>query len=140
MLDWLQTNPGRLYVIGTLLPLTSFVLLLIAGGIRALFRPFRQQGGIEASLYYAFGGDTPVKTGAYIATAFMAASAAVGVTALVMFLNDHTTGAEHAARWAERTDWIRIGPLDSAAPPVWEKQYEADESRPTPNNSLALEV
>jgi NADH-quinone oxidoreductase subunit L len=152
MFDWLFVPPGRLYVIGTLLPLAAFVLLLTAGGIRALCRPFRQQGGIGASLYWVFGGDTPVLTGAYIATAFMAASAVVGVTALVMFLNDHTTGAEHASRWAERTDWIRIGSLKSDSPPVWEEKYrewkKQEEANPareipepqTPPTALALEV
>lgn len=140
MVEWFQSVPGRLYVLGTLLPLLGFVLLLVAGGIRALCRPFRQQGGAAASIYWAFGGDTPVKTGAYLVTACMAGSAALGVTGLVLFLNDHSAGADHAARWSERTDWIRLGPLDSAAPRVWEKQHEADPSRPTPPTALALEV
>jgi NADH-quinone oxidoreductase subunit L len=138
--DWIHANPGRLYVVGTLLPLAAFALLLAAGGVRALCRPFRKDGGFGASLYWAFGGDNPLKGGAYLATAFMACSAALGVTGLVVFLNDHTTGAEHAARWGERTDWIRIGPLESWAPPVWEKEHEADPSRLTPPTALALEV
>ncbi len=149
MFEWLQTNPGRLYVLGTLLPLVALVLLLVAGGIRALCRPFRQQGGFGASLYWVFGGDTPIRTGAVLATAFMGTSAALGVVGLVLFLNDHPSGTEHAteeeqairaARWGERIDWIRIGPLDSAAPPVWEKQHEADPTRPTPPTALALEL
>ena len=36
MIEWVHANPGRLYVIGTLLPLLGFALLLIAGGIRAM--------------------------------------------------------------------------------------------------------
>jgi NADH-quinone oxidoreductase subunit L len=140
VLDWTHANPGRLYVVAALLPLAAFALLLIAGGIRALCRPHRQQGGMAASLYWAFGGDAPAKGGAYLATACMATSAALAVTAVVLFLNDHTAGAEHASRWGERTDWIRIGPLDSAAPPEWERQHEADPTRPTPTTALALEV
>ncbi|MBN9119449.1 MAG: NADH-quinone oxidoreductase subunit L [Planctomycetes bacterium] len=70
----------------------------------------------------------------------MGISAVVGVTGLVLLLNDHTTGAERAARWGERVDWLRLGPLDSAAPPTWEKQREADPSRPTPPTALALEL
>src|SRR5205823_14035236 len=118
VLDSFQAYPGRLYVVATLLPLAAFALLLVAGGIRAICRPFREQGGFASSVYWAFGGDTPLKTGAYFATAFMAGSAVLGVIGLANVLNDHTTGEPHAARWSERTDWIRIGPLDSASPPV----------------------
>jgi NADH-quinone oxidoreductase subunit L len=138
--DWIQSTPGRLFVVATLLPLAGFGTLLVVGGLRALCRPFRQQGGLSSALYWALGGDTPVRVGAYLATVLMAGAAALGVTGLVLFLTDHTTGAQHAARWAERTDWIRIGPLDSAAPPVWEKQREADPTRPTPPTALALEI
>ncbi len=140
MYDWFQAVPGRLYVAGTLLPLAAFVVLLVVGGLRSLFRPFRKQGGFSAAVYWALGGDIPSRTGAYLATACMAATAALGVTGLVLFLNDHTTGAERAARWGERIDWIRIGPLESAAPPVWEKQRDADPSRITPPTALALEL
>jgi NADH-quinone oxidoreductase subunit L len=139
-MDAFQATPGRLYVVGTLLPLAAFAFLLVAGGVRALCRPFRQQGGTAASLYWALGGDVPARGGAIFATRFMALSAACGVAGLVLFLTDTTTGAEHAARWAERTDWLRLGPLDSAPPPVWEKQSAADESRPTPPTALALEL
>jgi NADH-quinone oxidoreductase subunit L len=138
--DWIHTNPGRLYVIGTLLPLAGFALLLVVGGIRALCRPHRQHGGLATSVYWALGGDTPAKAGAYLATALMGVSAAIGVTGLVMFLNDHASGPEHAARWAERADWIRIGAMESASTPVWEKQREADATRPTPPTALALEL
>jgi NADH-quinone oxidoreductase subunit L len=149
MLDSFQANPGRLYVVGTLLPLAAFVLLLGGGGVRAACRPFRRQGGFAASLYWAFGGDTPGRTGAILSTLFMGSSAVVGVVGLVLFLNDHPGGADHSvevngaapgARWAERVDWIRIGPLDSAAPPVWEKQRQADPTRPAPPTGLALEL
>ena len=132
MFDWIQTNPGRLYVVGTLLPLAGFALLLVAGGIRALCKPFRQQGGLTSQLYWALGGDTPAKGGAYLATALMGTAAVIGVAGLVLFLNDHSPGSEHTSKWAERTDWIRIGPLDSASVPVWEKQRDADPTHALP--------
>src|SRR5262245_57445090 len=152
MFDWFQAVPGRLYVVGTLLPLAAFVLLLVAGGIRSLCRPFRQEGGFASSVYWLCGGDTPLKTGAYVATASMFLAAVIGVAGLVMFLKDETTGAERAARWQERIHWIRLGPLNTASPPVWEKQRadrrqqrKADPTRsipepPTPPTALALEL
>ena len=140
MLDWFHAIPGRLYVVGTVLPLLAFALLLAVGGIRSLCRPFRQRGGLAAAMYWAFGGDIPARAGAYLATVVMGTSAIIGVVGLVLFLNDHTTGPERATRWAERTDWIRLGPLDSAVPPVWERQHEADPTRPPPPTALALEL
>jgi NADH-quinone oxidoreductase subunit L len=140
MLDWFQVVPGRLYVVGTLLPLAAFALLLWAGGLRALCRPFREAGGLAGNLYRALGGDSPLKAGAYLATLSMAGAATLGVIGLANFLTDHTTGAQHAARWGERVDWLRLGPLVSTAPPVWQKQHAADRTTPTPRNGLALEV
>ena len=140
MFDWFQVVPGRLYVVGTLLPLAAFALLLIAGGFRALCRPYREQGGTAASIYWMLGGDKPGRGGALFATVFMGAAAVLGAVGLAQFLGDHTKGAEHAARWSERVDWLRLGPVDTAAPPTWEKQREADPSRPTPKTALALEL
>ena len=78
MPDWLANTPGRLYVIATLLPLAGFALLLIAGAIRNLCRPYRQQSGFASSTYWMLGGDQPLKTGAYFTTGLMAV-AALGV-------------------------------------------------------------
>src|SRR5581483_609138 len=44
-----------------------------------------------------------------------------------------------AARWAERTDWVHLGP-DVAPPAEWDRQHTADPNRVTPRVALALEV
>jgi NADH-quinone oxidoreductase subunit L len=59
----LQEHPGLLYVAATLLPIVSFLILLLIGGVRNLCR-VRQEG-----LYQALGGDTPGRLAAYVATA-----------------------------------------------------------------------
>jgi NADH-quinone oxidoreductase subunit L len=143
MFDWIETNPGRLYVVATLLPLTSFAILLVLGGVRALCRPFRQKTGTASSLYWLCGGDRPLKTGAYFATGMMAVSAAIAVYGLVTFLNDTSRPLDphHGdSKWAERMDWIRIGSVYSAAPHDWEKRTAADETRVVPQTALALEL
>ncbi len=140
MFDWFQAVPGRLHVVGALLPLAAFALLLAAGGVRSLCRPFREQGGFASKLYWALGGDIPLKTGAYLATAFMAGSALLGVIGLTNFLADPSTGEQRAARWGERVDWVRLGPLESASPPVWQKQHAGDRFAPAPKPALALEL
>jgi NADH-quinone oxidoreductase subunit L len=135
-MDWITQAPGRLYVIGTLLPLAAFALLLCAGGARALCRPFRAEPGLASKLFRALGGDTPRRGGALLATVCMALAAVCGVAGLVLFLNDTSTGAEHAARWSARTDFLRIGSADTFAPPVW----DAQRATPAPLTGLALEV
>ena len=143
MFDWFESNPGRLYVVATLLPLASFALLLLAGGVRALCRPSRQAPGIPSTLYWLFGGDRPLKSGAYFATGCMAAAAAIAITGLVLFLQDsekHLKPEAMAARWSERMDWVRIGSQNSAAPADWEKRTEADPDRTPPRTALALEL
>jgi NADH-quinone oxidoreductase subunit L len=62
-------HPGHLYVVATLLPLASFLLLLLAGGLRAYLRRYREAGGPGESLYLLMGGDAPGRGGAYVATA-----------------------------------------------------------------------
>ncbi len=143
MFDWFESNPGRLYVVATLLPLASFALLLLAGGVRALCRPSRQSPGIPSSLYWLFGGDRPLKSGAYFATGCMAVAAAIAIAGLVLFLHDtekHLKPEAMAARWSERMDWVRIGSQNSAAPADWEKRNEADPDRTPPRTALALEL
>ncbi|WP_320686600.1 NADH-quinone oxidoreductase subunit L [Gemmata algarum] len=140
MLDWFQVVPGRLYVVATLLPLAAFALLLVTGALRALCRPFRDQSGFAGRLYWLYGGDTPLKTGAHLATLFIAGSAALAIVGLVNVLTDSSVGDQRAARWSERTDWLRLGPLDSSPPPVWARQHAADPLLPTPKPALALEL
>ncbi|HEY3790047.1 MAG TPA: NADH-quinone oxidoreductase subunit L, partial [Urbifossiella sp.] len=143
MFDWFETNPGRLYVVATLLPVAVFALLLLAGGLRALCRPYRQVPGLASSLYWLCGGDRPLRTGAYLATAAMAVSAAMAITGLIAFLHDadrQLQPEQMAARWSERMDWVRIGPMDSAAPAEWEKRTAAEPNRIAPRTALALEL
>ncbi len=132
--------PGRVYVVATLLPLAAFAVLLLGGGVRGACRPYRRRGGFAGNLYWVCGGDKPLKTGAYLATVCMAVAAALAIVGLTWFLNDPSDGGLRASRWAERTDWIRIGPLDTAPVPEWERQRAADPARPTPPLALALEV
>jgi NADH-quinone oxidoreductase subunit L len=151
MLQSFAAVPGRLYVVATLLPLAAFFLLLVAGGVRNLCRPYRHGRGGAASVYWLLGGDKPLRTGGIFATLIMAVAAGLAVTGLVLFLTDTSTGAEHAARWGERADWVRIGRLATADPPEWDRTEWAkslrshdEEARgqvpPPPHTGLALEV
>src|SRR5215471_9935452 len=112
MLNWFESAPGRLYVVATLLPLAAFAALLIGGAVRAACRPYRRRGGFLGNLYWVCGGDKPLKTGAYLATAFMALAAVLAVVGLARHLGAEAAQTGEPAKWAERIDWVRIGPID----------------------------
>src|SRR6516164_5539156 len=109
----LHEHPGRLYVIATLLPLASFVILLLLGALRNGARPYRGSS-FGATLYWLFGGDKPVRIGAYIATGAIALSFILSATGLVWFLKDFGVGHHHdetlAAAAETETKPARIDP------------------------------
>jgi NADH-quinone oxidoreductase subunit L len=139
MSSWFESAPGRLYVVATLLPLAAFLVLLVAGGVRALCRPFRRSGGFAELVYWVSGGDRPLKTGAYFACTFMALAAVLGIAGLVWHLIDPSEGAIRAQRWAERIDWVRIG-AQSPTPDEFERIHVTDPERPAPGLALTLEI
>src|SRR5262245_19252717 len=104
MMHSLQEQPGLLYVVATLLPLASFVILLLLGGLRNAVRPYRGTGGLGATLFAMFGGDKPNRVGAYIATGAIALSFVCCAIGLVWFLRDHplhSHESEHVQHAAE---------------------------------------
>jgi NADH-quinone oxidoreductase subunit L len=134
----IHEHPGLLYVLATLLPLASFVILLLIGALRNAARPYRGSG-FGATLYWLFGGDKPLRIGAYIATGAVALSFVLSATGLVWFLKDfgvghhheeaqaaavetetkpaghehgHSHGKSESSAWADHVTWARIGMWD----------------------------
>jgi len=81
----LDKHPGLIYVVATLLPLASFVILLIAGGVRQYLRPRKQESSLAGTLYTLLGGDAPGKTAAYVATAAIGLAFLCAVYGFVKF-------------------------------------------------------
>lgn len=104
-------QPGLLFVAATLLPLASFLILLLCGGLKNLGRAHRDTSWGE-SLYWLFGGDTPGKGGAYIATGAIGLACVLSVTGFFMFLAEHKVvpapshdhAAEHSDSHADHGD------------------------------------
>jgi NADH-quinone oxidoreductase subunit L len=128
------THPGHLYVVATLLPLASFVALLLAGALRWFARS-NQSTGWGAGLYHALGGDHPQRGAAYVATAAIAGAFLLSVIGFVRFADDQHLfeehGGQHAVRaekdaavegseivWSGHVAWAHVGssPVDDAAP------------------------
>jgi NADH-quinone oxidoreductase subunit L len=84
----LGEHPGLLFVAATLLPLASFVLLLLAGAVRWAARPHRDTP-LGGAIYSALGGDVPARWPAYVATGAIAGAFVLSVVGFVYFLQHH---------------------------------------------------
>jgi NADH-quinone oxidoreductase subunit L len=72
-------HPGLLFVAATLLPLVSFLLILLASAAWSAVRPHRDTP-LGGSLYNLFGGDRRGRTPAYLATG------AIGLAFVLCFI------------------------------------------------------
>jgi NADH-quinone oxidoreductase subunit L len=122
-------EPGLLYVAATLIPLASFVVLLLAGGLKNLGRAHTDTGW-GSSLFWLMGGDQPGKGGAYIATAAIGLSCVLSFIGLARFLGErpavpyhpHGHAAVHAPAEHGKTD-AHPGHEEQAAAPK-DKDHE----------------
>ena len=80
--------PGLFFVIATLLPLASFVILLLWGGLRWALRPARDSDP-TATAFNAIGGNVGGPGPAYVATAAIAIACGLCITGFVFFLMEH---------------------------------------------------
>jgi NADH-quinone oxidoreductase subunit L len=128
----LGKHPGNLYVLATLLPLASFLILLVAFGLRTLLSSHRDSA-LARNVYQLLGGDEPGKGAAYVATGAMAAAFLLSLIGFVLFASDrdlfggghHGAEAHHADaagkvdessehgepedRWAAKITWLHVG-------------------------------
>lgn len=97
-MDDFREHPGLFFVVATLLPLASFVLLLIGGGLRRFLRARRDTSAVAGSLYQALGGDQPGRAAAYVATAAIGLAFVLCAYAGAKYLHEfHHHHAAHAA-------------------------------------------
>lgn len=114
-MSWFFNNPGRVYVLATLLPLAAFSLLILGGLVRTLARPHRRNSQTASFFYYLFGGDRPLRAGAYLATITIGLAAVLALAGLANYLHEFENHTEDfASHWSERTVWARLGPTDAA--------------------------
>jgi NADH-quinone oxidoreductase subunit L len=95
-----QDRPGFFFVAATLLPLLSFVVLLLAGGVRWLGRRYRNTAQGEA-LYNLCGGDKPSRVPAYVALGAIALAFVLSFIGFVIYVTGHASyEKEHEEREA----------------------------------------
>jgi NADH-quinone oxidoreductase subunit L len=93
MPEFLEHHPGLLFVIATLLPMASFLILLLTFAVRSGLRS-SPEGSFGATLYQALGGDRPSVVPAYIATGAIALAFACSLAGLIIYVSHHD---EHEA-------------------------------------------
>src|SRR5215831_16367505 len=109
-----MAHPGLLYVAATLLPLASFFILLVVGGIRFFARRYSDTP-LGNSVFQALGGDTPRKFGAYIATGAIGLAFILSLIGFIAFRQGPgSPPAHHAAAGSES------GEVEHAPPPAWD--------------------
>jgi NADH-quinone oxidoreductase subunit L len=80
-------HPGLYFVAATLLPLASFVLILLSKFVWGVLRPYRDNPAV-APAYNLFGGDVGGPISAYVALAAIAGSFVLSAVGFAQFTRD----------------------------------------------------
>src|SRR5579872_1889846 len=102
MLPNFQETPGYYFVAATLVPLASFVLILLSSAAWAVARPYRETD-YGALFYNLFGGDKPGPTRAYVALGAIVIAFLLSLTGFVYFVPQHWN-YYHAKHHLERLE------------------------------------
>src|SRR5262245_10424081 len=94
MPEFLEHHPGLLFVGATLLPLASFLLIILAFGFKTFFRT-SPEGSTGETIFKALGGANPSPIPAYIATGAIGLACVLSVMGFVRYVGAH---AEHESR------------------------------------------
>jgi NADH-quinone oxidoreductase subunit L len=97
----LSDHPGFLYVLATLLPLASFVVLILVAALRTACRPYRDTDTVGATLFRALGGDIPRKWPAYVATGAMGLACVLSLIGFILFRIDAVKAHGHTGEATE---------------------------------------
>src|SRR6266851_1326799 len=108
MFHELQEHPGLWFVAATLMPAASFVVLLLAGGLRWALRSVRETVA-GRPIYRLLWSDQPVRIDAYVATGAMALAFLYSLIGAIQFFGQSGHGGEEQAQlWAGDLDWTRL--------------------------------
>ena len=103
--------PGLLFVVATLLPLASFALLLVWGGVRWLLRSYAKDGGPAAVIYDAIGGDVGGAVPAYVATAAIGLACALCVWGFTLFWIENQNHEHDVTGLRKQIEMLRVQAL-----------------------------
>src|SRR5258707_6789700 len=102
-----EPHPGYWFVAATLLPLASFVLILLASGLWCIFHRYREAPGMEGA-FQLVGGDKPGWLPAYVALGAIALAFVCSAIGFVLFMFDEQKNLHTPRHKSE----VVIGKLD----------------------------
>jgi NADH-quinone oxidoreductase subunit L len=89
LLELLKEHPGWLFVLATLTPLLSFVLILLTSAMWCATRPFRNTPA-GAALFNLFGGEERGRTPAFVATGAIALAFVFSLIGFIAFTSQQS--------------------------------------------------
>lgn len=89
MFDVFYDHPGLLFVVATLLPIASFLILLLAGAARAFLRHHRQGSPALEAAFNLLGGEVTGRGPAYVALGAIALAFVFSFLGFVTYLVEH---------------------------------------------------
>ncbi len=122
-LKFYGAHPGWLFVTATLLPLLSFVLILLASGAWALLRRYRDDQPWVEQAYRLFGGDKGGRTAAYVATAAIGLAFVLSLVGFILFTFVDGDKEQQRHRHETRVEQVRQDAVKGRGDP---KELEAD--------------
>src|SRR5271167_4381179 len=100
---FLEDHPGLLFVAATLLPLLSFVLILLAFALKTSVRKC-SEGSAGAAIFQMMGGPAPGRAAAYMATGAIGLAFVLSLTGFVLYASGHD--AHHAGHSLEKSERV----------------------------------
>jgi NADH-quinone oxidoreductase subunit L len=131
-MEAVREHPGLLYVVATLLPLASFVLILLAAAARCAVRPYRDTP-LGGQLYNAFGGDVPGRIPSYFAICSIGGAFLLSVVGFVFFLEDHRiewVSTDHSSALADHSQGVEGHGAEPTKSHRWESSMVWAQARP----------
>jgi NADH-quinone oxidoreductase subunit L len=106
MPEFLEHHPGLLFVGATLLPILSFVLILLSFAVRTYFRK-SPEGSAGEAIFKLFGGPVPGRGPAYVATAAIGLACVLSIIGFVKYAGGHEEHEAMAIRLESQLDKLR---------------------------------
>src|SRR5437879_3818925 len=94
MLDVFFDHPGLLFVVATLLPIASFVLLLLAGAARSFLRGCCRDNKAADAVFKLLGGEVTGRGPALVALGAIALAFVFSFAGFIAYLGEHEENEE----------------------------------------------
>jgi NADH-quinone oxidoreductase subunit L len=89
MFDVFYEHPGLLFVVATLLPIASFLILLLAGAARTFLRNYRHGNPAADAVFQLLGGEVTGRGPAYVALGAIVLAFLFSFLGFVTYLEEH---------------------------------------------------